>query len=82
VQKEDSEKTIYLDVSELEAPEPLIRAIRALEAMQRDEVLIFKHRMNPRHLFNEIAARGYTYEIIKDEPNEFIMKVSRDVPRT
>ena len=72
-----------LDVSELEAPEPLVQAVRALEELGEDEVLLFKHRMNPRHLFNEIAARGMHYEIIKDEPNEFIMKIWRDnVSRT
>ncbi len=72
-----------LDVSELEAPEPLVLAVRALEELKEDEVLLFKHRMNPRHLFNEIAARGMRYEIIKDEPNDFLMKIWRDdVSRT
>ncbi len=67
-----------LDVSELEAPEPLILAVRALEELKDDEVLLFKHRMNPRHLFNEIAVRGMRYEIIKDEPNDFLMKIWRE----
>ena len=67
-----------LDVSLLEAPEPLIMAVRALEELKEDEVLVFKHRMNPRHLFNEIAARGMRYEIIKDEPNDFLMKIWRE----
>ena len=72
-----------LDVSELEAPEPLVLAVRALDELGEDEVLLFKHRMNPRHLFNEIAARGMHYEIIKDEPNDFLMKIWRDdVSRT
>ena len=64
-----------LDVSELEAPEPLILAVRALEELKDDEVLLFKHRMNPRHLFSEIAARGMRYEIVKDEPNDFLMRI-------
>ena len=72
-----------LDVSELEAPEPLVLAVRALDELGEDEVLLFKHRMNPRHLFNEIAVRGMAYEIIKDEPNDFLMKIWRDdVSRT
>ncbi len=71
-------KEIVLDVSELEAPKPLVKAVIALEGLQKDEVLIFKHRMNPRHLFNEIAQRGMHYEILKDEPNDFMMKVWRD----
>ncbi len=72
-----------LDVSLLEAPEPLIQAVRVLDEVGEDEVLIFKHRMKPRHLFNEIAARGMRYEIIKDEPNDFLMRIWREnVSRT
>ncbi len=71
-------KEKLLDVSLLEAPEPLIVAVRALEELKEDEVLVFKHRMNPRHLFSEIAARGMCYEIVKDEPNDFLMKIWRE----
>ncbi len=71
-------KEILLDVSELEAPEPLIKAVTALEKLQKDEVLVFVHRMNPAHLFNEIPSRGMHYEIIRDEPNYFKMKIWRD----
>ena len=71
-----------LDVSLLEAPEPLVRALRALDELEDDEVLLFLHRMNPRHLFGEIAARGMRYEILKDEPNDFMMRIWRDVSGT
>ena len=76
-------KEIELDVSELEAPEPLILAVRAIEELQEGEVLLFKHRMNPRHLFGELVARGMEYEILKDEEGKFSMKIWRgDVSRT
>ncbi len=77
-----SQKVIELDVSELEAPKPLIEAVVAMDALGKDEVLLFRHRMNPRHLFNEIAAKGFSYEIIKDEPNEFVMKIYRKKEET
>jgi len=68
-------KEILLDVSDLEAPQPLIEAVRALDKLQENEVLIFQHRMSPKHLFHEIEIRNFTYEILKDEPNNFIMKI-------
>ena len=72
-----------LDVSELETPEPLVVALRALETLEEDEVLLFVHRMNPRHLFGEIEARAMRYEILEDEPGRFSMKIWRDdVSRT
>jgi len=70
-------REIVLDTSEMEAPLPLIEAVRAMDALQEDEVLVFRHRMNPRHLFCEIAARGFAYEIVRDLPNDFEMKIYR-----
>ena len=70
-------KTIVLDVSDLEAPQPLIAAAKALKELKKDEVLLFRHRMNPKHLFNEIKALKMDYRIVKDLPNEFEMKIWR-----
>ena len=71
-------REIFLDVSELEAPQPLIQAVCALDKLQKDEVLVFHHRMNPKHLFVEIQKRGLHYSIIKDEENLFEMKIWRE----
>ena len=71
-------KEILLDVSELEAPQPLIEAVMALDKLQDDEILVFKHRMNPKHLFHEIAVRDLSYEIIEDEQNSFLMKIFKE----
>jgi len=68
-------KEILLDVSELEAPQPLIEAVMALDKLQENEVLIFQHRMSPQHLFHEIETRKLSYEILKDEENNFVMKI-------
>jgi len=70
-------KEIILDVSDLEAPQPLIKAVVALEALKEDEVLVFRHRMNPKHLFNEIKARNLSYEITKELPNQFEMRIHK-----
>jgi hypothetical protein len=47
-----------LDVSELEAPEPLIRAVAALESLPRGDYLRFRHRMKPCHLYPLLEKHG------------------------
>jgi len=68
-------KKIVLDVSDLEAPQPLILAAKALRELGEDECLIFKHRMNPKHLFSELLALDMDYIVVKEQPNEFEMKI-------
>jgi len=71
----DTKKEILLDVSDLEAPYPLVKAIEALNTLKDDEILIFRHRMNPQMLFQNIAALGLQFEIIKEDENEFEMRI-------
>jgi TusA-related sulfurtransferase len=71
----DTKKEILLDVSDLEAPYPLVKAIEALNTLQDDEILIFRHRMNPQMLFQNIAALGLQFEITKEDENEFEMRI-------
>ncbi len=73
----ETKKEIILDVSELEAPYPLVEAVNALNNLQDDEVLIFRHRMNPQMLFQNIASLGMHSEIIKEDENEFEMRIYR-----
>jgi len=68
-------KEILLDVSDLEAPQPLIKAVVAIDNLKDDEVLIFKHRINPKHLFLELKKRNLNYDILKDEDNNFKMRI-------
>ena len=71
----ETKKEIILDVSELEAPYPLIQAINALNNLEDDEVLIFRHRMNPQMLFQNILSLGLQYAITKEDENEFEMRI-------
>ncbi|WP_428024866.1 hypothetical protein [Arcobacter sp.] len=68
-------KTIILDVSELEAPYPLLKGIESIHNLKDDEILIFKHRMSPCKLFEVIEKNNLCYKIIKDEENIFEMKI-------
>jgi hypothetical protein len=48
-----------LDVSELEAPEPLLRAIDTVETLGSGEYLRFCHRMKPCHLYRYLEENGF-----------------------
>ncbi|MFO7594195.1 MAG: DUF2249 domain-containing protein [Pseudomonadota bacterium] len=48
-----------LDVSDLEAPEPLLKAIDALQALPEGDYLRFCHRMKPCHLYRYLDENGY-----------------------
>lgn len=68
-------KTITLDVSELEAPYPLMQGLEAIHNLKDNEILIFKHRMSPCKLFETIEKNSLKYEILRDEENHFEMKI-------
>jgi hypothetical protein len=47
-----------LDVSDLEAPEPLLRTVAALERLPRGDYLRMLHRMKPCHLYAVLERDG------------------------
>ncbi len=59
-----------LDVSALEAPEPLMRAVAALEVLPRGDYLRFCHRMKPCHLFAVLEKNGLAWDIRQGEEVE------------
>jgi len=70
-------KQIILDVSELEAPYPLIEASHAIKDLKDDEELIFIHRMFPHKLKAVLEKFECKSEILKDEENYFEIKITR-----
>jgi len=71
-------KQTILDVSELEAPYPLIKGSQAIKDLKENEELIFKHRMFPCKLQDVLEKFACRYEILKDEENDFEMKIRRN----
>lgn len=55
----------FLDVSDLEAPEPLVLAVDALKALQQGEYLRFCHRMKPCHLYRFLDENGFVADTRK-----------------
>lgn len=50
---------LFLDVSDLEAPEPLLQAIDALQELDKGDYLRFCHRMKPCHLYQFLEENGF-----------------------
>lgn len=53
------EREQVLDVSELEAPEPLVQALAALQQLPDGAYLHLRHRMKPCHLYGHLAEQGF-----------------------
>lgn len=58
---------IFLDVSALEAPQPLQRALDALSQLTPGDYLHFHHRMRPCHLYGYLAEQGFASDTRLDE---------------
>ena len=71
-------RVIIVDVSELEAPLPLVKGVEAMKNLQEGESLIFIHRMFPCKLQEQVDKFGLKSEIIKNEENYFEMKIYRE----
>lgn len=52
----------FLDVSDLEPPEPLVRALDAVKALSEDQYLHLKHRRKPCMLYENIEPLGFVSE--------------------
>ena len=59
-----------LDVSELEPPEPLLRAVEMVESLPRGDYLRFRHRMNPCHLYGVLEEVGLKWDLRRGEKVE------------
>ena len=55
------------DVSELEAPEPLVQALAALQELPEGAYLRLRHRMKPCHLYGYLAQQGFEAETRRGE---------------
>lgn len=52
----------FLDVSDLEPPEPLVRALDAVKALSEEQYLHLKHRRKPCLLYENIEPLGFVTE--------------------
>lgn len=62
----------WLDVRDLEPPEPLVRTLSALESLPIGHTLVQVNVRTPQHLLPILAERGYTYEI-EETPDDTVL---------
>lgn len=55
-------REVLLDVSELEAPEPLLQSLAAAAQLQAGDYLRLRHRRRPCLLYDNLAQRGFSSE--------------------
>lgn len=70
---------ITVDVRELEAPKPLLEAIKAMRNLQNDEYIEFIHRINPCKLQDEASKIGLQTKLISENP--YIVLISKDITK-
>jgi len=62
---------IYLDVSELPAPEPFDQIMQALVILGKDQYLRVGHRKQPLLLYKPLQENGFDYHLQKGKIHAF-----------
>ncbi|MFW2374371.1 MAG: DUF2249 domain-containing protein [Gammaproteobacteria bacterium] len=70
-------KEIVLDVHNLQPPEPMEKAIDALDTLAAGEYLKMIHRMQPFPLFNILTENNFKYRVMPGDKgfNIYIWKM-------
>ena len=67
----------HLDLRGLAAPAPMVEILRALEADPAPEALTAWLDREPLHLYPELAARGWTWDVA-GMGDSFVLRLTRD----
>lgn len=73
-----SKKIISIDCRELEPPEPMVKALEAVQLMKGDEALLMVHRKVPRLLLPRLRELGLNFEVKEDHPDTVKLYIWRD----
>ncbi len=69
---------VWLDVRDLEPPEPLVRTLEALEGLPKDNVLIQVNMRVPQFLLPILRERGFHFTIDESQSNEVQVRIWRN----
>lgn len=58
---------IYIDVSDLAAPEPLEKILELLAGTQQNDIVCMIHRLTPVPLFNILKTQGYLFSVVEKD---------------
>ena len=71
------DKEIVVDVHELQPPEPMQRALDALDTLTEGQYLKIIHRMQPFPLYDILSDNGFKYKVVDGEVSAFDIYVWR-----
>ncbi|WP_432474416.1 DUF2249 domain-containing protein [Amphritea sp. HPY] len=66
---------IHLDVSELEAPEPMSVILNELHQLKSDAALRIRHRKRPLPLYSLLQEMGFTYHCVELDVSELAIYI-------
>lgn len=69
---------VWLDVRDLEPPEPLVRTLEALENLPRDSMLVQVNMRVPQFLLPILRERGFHFTIDESQENEVRVRIWRN----
>jgi hypothetical protein len=69
---------VWLDVRDLEPPEPLVRTLEALESLSADAVLVQVNMRVPQFLLPILRERGFHFTIDESQLNEVQVRIWRN----
>ena len=70
-------REIWLDVRELEPPQPMQRTLAALEILPEDHVLVHVNVRVPQLLLPVLAERGYACEVDDSQADRVLVRIWR-----
>lgn len=68
---------VWLDVRDMEPPEPLVRTLEALESLPADSMLVQLNMRVPQFLLPILRERGFHFTIDEPQPNEVQVRIWR-----
>ncbi len=69
---------VYINVSELEPPEPMTEILMALAQLLPDQYLKVLHRREPFPLYEKLAQAGWAYQCQSINENQFNIYIYRN----
>lgn len=69
---------VWLDVRDLEPPEPLVRTLEALEELPSDSMLVQVNMRVPQFLLPILRERGFHFTIDESQENEVHVRIWRN----
>ncbi|MBF0288840.1 MAG: DUF2249 domain-containing protein [SAR324 cluster bacterium] len=69
---------ITVDCHEMFPPEPMVKVLEAVEAMQPHEAVLMLHRHKPIHLFPKLAERQLEFHVTEHDDESIELLIWRE----